>query len=159
MADYRVMGIIEATPRAERVIEDLAAAQFAHEDISILYLSPRELAEESDQSDVLKGAAAGSATGGTLGALAGLASFAIPGVGPVIGAGILGSATAGAAAGGVLGAWSQIGLEDDLAATYQESLEKGETIIAIDTPNPDRAADAEHILRDHDCSMVNTFQV
>ncbi len=160
MANYRVMAINNTHERLEQVVKDLTAAQFSQEDISVLYLSQKELAEESDKADVIKGAAAGGATAGTLGAVAaGLTAFLIPGLGPAIGAGILGTATASAAAGGVLGAFSQIGLGDDLASYYKEALQQGDIIFAIETPNPDRAADAEHILRGHGASMINTFQV
>jgi hypothetical protein len=160
MANYRVMGIAEDPGYVGRVVQDLKTRGFAEADISVLYPSPQQLAEDSDQKSIAKGAAGGATTGGTIGGvLAGLASFALPGIGPVIGAGILGTAMAGAAAGGVLGAFSQIGLADDLAASYQESLEQGDTIFAIETPDPDRAADAEHTLREHNFSLVNTFQV
>lgn len=160
MASYRVMGIAEDIQLVNQVVQDLGNNGFSQDSISILQPSPENLAAQTDQTQVAKGAAAGATTGGTLGGvLAGLAAFAIPGVGPVLGAGILGSAMAGAAAGGVMGAFSQIGLADDLAASYQESLEQGATIFAIETPDPDRAADAEHILRDHNFSLVNTFQV
>ena len=160
MANYRVMGIAENRPSVTQAFDQLMQKGFAQEDVSILHPSPEQLSEQSDQTEIAKGAAAGATTGGTIGGvLAGLAAFAIPGVGPVLGAGILGSAMAGAAAGGVMGAFSQIGLADDLAASYQESLEQGATIFAIETPNPDRAADAEHVLRNEGFSLVNTFQV
>ena len=160
MANYRVMGIAEDRQSVGKAFDQLAQEGFAQADISLLHPSPEQLSADSDQTQVAKGAAAGATTGGTLGGvLAGLAAFAIPGIGPVVGAGILGSAMAGAAAGGVMGAFSQIGLADDLAASYQESLEQGATIFAIETPNPDRAADAEHVLRDQGFSLVNTFQV
>ena len=160
MANYRVMGIAEDRSNVEKAVQALRNNEFAEADISVLYPSPEKLSDDTDQTSVAKGAAGGVATGGTIGGIiAGVASFAIPGIGPVIGAGILGSAMAGAAAGGVMGAFSQIGLADDLAASYQESLEQGDTIFAIETPNPDRAADAEHVLREHHFSLVNTFQV
>jgi hypothetical protein len=154
------MGIAEDRQSVTQAFEQLIQAGFAQADISILHPSPEQLSEDSTQTSVARGAAAGATTGGTLGGvLAGLAAFAIPGVGPVLGAGILGTAMAGAAAGGVVGAFAQIGLADDLAASYQESLEQGATIFAIETPNPDRAADAEHVLRNQGFSLVNTFQV
>lgn len=159
MASYRVIGISSDRSQAQRAYQQLGQRGFPAETISIMYLSPGELEEAEGRQEVAKGAAVGGATGGTIGAIAGLATVAIPGIGPVLAAGILGTAMAGTAVGGVLGAWSQIGLEDDLAEQYNRGLQSGDTVLAIDVPDPDDAATAEHIMRDQQLSLVNTFQI
>lgn len=159
MASYRVIGISSDRSQAEQAYRQLGQRGFPDQAISIMYLSPEDVKEQEGRQEVAKGAAVGGATGGTIGAIAGLATVAIPGIGPVLAAGILGSAMAGTAVGGVLGAWSQIGLENDLADQYDRGLRNGDTVLAIDVPDPDDAAAAEHIMRDNQLSLVNTFQV
>jgi hypothetical protein len=56
-----------------------------------------------DESGTAEGAGISSAVGGVGGLLAGLGAFAIPGIGPVVGAGWLAATLIGAAAGGVAG--------------------------------------------------------
>ena len=33
------------------------------------------------------------------------------------------------------------------------------SVVAVDTPNPDAGATVEHVLRRHQLSLVNTFQI
>lgn len=157
--EYRVIGILTDHTATQAVIQALRHHGVTEEDLGVLYRSPQEAQEDLERGNVAAGAAGGIAAGSAVGAIAGLASLAIPGVGPIIAAGIFGSTMAGAAAGGVLGAFSQIGFSNDLAATYKEAFDKGETVFAIDTPDPDAAQAVETLLRERNVEMVNTFQV
>ena len=159
MARYRVMGILTDRSALDGLMAQLQQAQVKPDDIGVLYASEQTVEAEKDRTDVAAGAAAGVTAGSVVGVVAGLMSFAIPGIGPALGAGILGSTVAGAAAGGVLGAFSQIGLGNDLAASYEQSLKDGETILAIDNDNADQAGAVETLLRERNIELVNTFQI
>ncbi|WP_110514223.1 hypothetical protein [Herpetosiphon llansteffanensis] len=159
MARYRVMGILTDRTALDGLMAQLQQAQVKPDDIGVLYASEQTVEAEKDRTDVAAGAAAGVTAGSVVGVVAGLMSFAIPGIGPALGAGILGSTVAGAAAGGVLGAFSQIGLGNDLAASYEQSLKDGETILAIDNDNADQAGAVETLLRERNIELVNTFQI
>ena len=80
-----------------------------------------------------------------LGAAAG---FMLPGVGPVIGAGILGStilgAIAGGATGGVVGALTGIGVSKDEAELDNREFEAGHVLVTVRAPG--REIEAHQIL-------------
>ncbi len=159
MARYRVMGILTDRTALDGLMAQLHQAQVKPDDIGVLYASDQAVEDKKDRTDVAAGAAAGATAGSVVGVVAGLMSFAIPGIGPALGAGILGSTVAGAAAGGVLGAFSQIGLGNDLAASYEQSFKDGETILAIDNDDADQAGVVETLLRERNIELVNTFQI
>lgn len=79
------------------------------------------------------GAGIGAAVGGVGGLLAGLGSFAIPGIGPVVGAGWLATtlvgAMAGGAAGGILGSLTEAGIDEGEAHVYAEGIRRGATLV------------------------------
>ena len=102
---------------ASRVVEDLQAAGLPEDDIGVISPShndPMENADTENSGDVIdrdrdgrddrsEAAGKGAAIGGAAGLIAGLGAIMIPGVGPVIAAGWIGSALAGILAGGVVG--------------------------------------------------------
>src|SRR5580658_3073270 len=88
-----VFGIYHTRNQAERAVDDLLAAGFSNDDISVLLPDnegSRDFAHEKN-TKAPEGATAGVTTGGviggTLGLLAGIGALAIPGVGPFIAAG------------------------------------------------------------------------
>lgn len=159
MARYRVMGILTDRAALDGLLQQLHQSDVKPDDIGVLYASEATVEAKQNRTEVAAGAAAGVTAGSVVGVVAGLMSFAIPGIGPALGAGILGSTVAGAAAGGVLGAFSQIGLGNDLAASYEQALKAGETILAIDNDNADQAGVVESLLRERNIELVNTFQI
>src|SRR5437870_5181510 len=90
---------------AQQAIQDLESNGFPRDSISILSnnVSAQRTAQVGEkESDVLlKGSTAGSIAGGIAGAALGLATLAIPGIGPVLAAGPLFAAFFGATAGSV----------------------------------------------------------
>lgn len=99
-------------------------------------------------SKALEGAGAGSAIGGTLGAIiGGIAaigtSVLLPGLGLVI-AGPLAAALAGAGAGGLtgglVGALVGSGIPEDRAAAYEEGINNGGMVVGVN-PRSDEDAD------------------
>jgi hypothetical protein len=98
---------------------------------------------EHDSEDAVtaeQGAAFGAASGGIIGALAGLGALAIPGIGPVIAAGPLIAALTGGAVGALAGAPTGglvAGLikthhiDDADAEVYAEGVRRGETLLTV----------------------------
>src|SRR5437016_940509 len=109
-----VLCIAKSEDQALRIINDLKAAGFSNNAISVLLPDregTRDFAHETHTKapeGAATGAVAGGVAAGVLGWLAGIGSLAIPGVGPLIAAGpimaALGGAAAGGAAGGLVGA-------------------------------------------------------
>lgn len=79
----------------------------------------------------------GGAAGASLGALAGAAVCAIPGIGPVLGVGSLAAAVTGAilggSAGGVSGSVVGLGVAEAAAALTRHHLRQGQAILLIAT--------------------------
>jgi uncharacterized protein (TIGR02271 family) len=105
----------------------------------------------------MKGAGTGAAIGGGLGLVAGLASLAIPGFGPVIAAGPIASALAGAgigaAAGGMIGALTHVGVPEHEAEYYAEGVRRGGVLVTVRAED-DRADDVADIMENHGAQDV-----
>src|SRR5574339_43781 len=104
-----VFCIVHNRAQAERIVDDLKAAGFSNNDISVLFpdkTGTRDFAHEQN-TKAPEGAAAGAGTGGVLGGalgwLVGIGALAIPGVGPFIAAGPIMAAWSGAAVGAAVG--------------------------------------------------------
>jgi hypothetical protein len=95
--------------------------------------------------DIGKGAATGGVLGAGAGVLAGLGMLAIPGLGPVVAAGWLAStavgaavgAAAGGATGGILGALKDAGHSDEDAHVYAEGVRRGGTLVSVKADEAD----------------------
>jgi hypothetical protein len=110
------------------------------------------------------GAAFGAASGGIIGALAGLGALAIPGIGPVIAAGPLIAALTGGAIGALAGAPTgglvaglihTHDLDAEDAELYAEGVRRGETLLTaqVDEAHVTRVRD---ILNKHNPTDVHT---
>jgi hypothetical protein len=75
--------------------------------------------------------------------------IAIPGIGPLVAAGVLATTLAGAAAGGVvgglLGALTNAGVSEEDAHVYAEGVRRGDTLVTVQVDET-RAAQAKSIL-------------
>lgn len=148
---------------AVAAVRDLEAAGFGHKDISLI--SGERAAREHRSFDpehpdnvhasqgLGAGAAIGAGVGGGASLIAGLGLLAIPGMGPVLGAGFLVSALAGAAAGamtgGMIGALQDdAGLSESEAHTVAETVRRGGSVVSVKAPD-DRRFHAEEILIRH----------
>jgi hypothetical protein len=91
------------------------------------------------------GAGAGAAVGAILGAAA---AIVLPGVGLVIAGPLaisLAGATLGGLSGGLLGSLLGIGIPEDQAKTYEEKINQGNILIAV---NPRSQTEAEKIIQE-----------
>lgn len=96
------------------------------------------------------GAAAGGILGGTAGLIVGLMGLAIPGIGPIVAAGplaaTLAGAGAGAVAGGLIGGLTGVGVPEEEAEIYAESVRRGGALVTVRAEDS-RATEAAKILR------------
>ncbi len=147
---------------AENAINALKASGFRGDQIGVAMrdrTAQGELIEDTG-SRAAEGAATGAVGGGLLGGivgfLVGVGALAIPGIGPVVSAGILttalgtAGATAvagagiGAAAGGLVGALVGMGIPEDEARYMEHGLREGNVLVTVNTG--ERAAQVAGIL-------------
>lgn len=151
-----VFGIVRDRQQASRVVDQLKAAGFSSDDVSVLLsdkTSTRDFAHEKN-TKAPEGAATGAATGGLLGGalgwLAGVGALAIPGAGPFIAAGplmaALGGGAIGAGAGGLVGALVGLGIPEYEAKRYEGKLREGHILVSVHSENGDETRRAKEIL-------------
>src|SRR5918994_5673752 len=147
-----VFGLAKNEAHAITILEQLKAAGFSSNDISVLFpdkTGTKDFAHEH-HTKAPEGAAAGAGTGGVLGGalgwLVGIGALAIPGLGPFIAAGpimaALSGAAAGAALGGITGALIGMGIPEYEAKRYEGKLKEGNLLISVhadDSTERDRA--------------------
>lgn len=138
--------------QARRAVAELEAADFSSNEISLIARSSDGTLqnEVSDASGAATGAEIGGVAGAGAGILAALGMLAIPGLGPVVAAGVLATtlvtATGGAVAGGLIGALTDFGVDREDAAVYEEGIRRGSSLVTVRTSD-DRWQVADQILR------------
>src|SRR5678810_118357 len=109
MSKKSVFCIASSRDQADRIVDQLKAANFSNNDISVLFPdkgTTKDFAHEKNTKapeGAVTGASTGGVVGGALGWIAGIGALAIPGVGPFIAAGPIMAALSGAAVGGATG--------------------------------------------------------
>jgi hypothetical protein len=99
-----VFCIAQTESQAANIVDQLKAAGFSNNDISVLFPDKRGTKDFAHEQNTKapEGAAAGAGTGGVVGGvfgwLVGIGALAIPGLGPFIAAGPIMAALSGAAA-------------------------------------------------------------
>jgi len=141
---------------AERAYKSVTDRGYTPEDVNLLmskdtrekYFSSDDSPKSELGNKALKGAGAGSAIGGTVGAIiavvAAAATLAIPGLniiaaGPIVAA--LTGAGAGGLAGGLIGALVGWGIPEEHAKAYESGLKEGGIVMGV---NPRTDEDAEY---------------
>jgi hypothetical protein len=150
-----IAAVFDDRQHAMSAIEDLKAAGFPDDEIGVA-LRDRDAADvvlEDTGNLAGEGAVSGAVSGGIIGTLigvlVGIGALLIPGVGPVIAGGILGSALAGAgigaASGGLIGALVGLGIPESEAAHLDTEFRAGGTIVTVNAFGRD--PEAVEILR------------
>jgi uncharacterized protein YjbJ (UPF0337 family) len=157
-ANNRVLtGMFRDRESAERAYNSVTSRGYTNDDVNLMmtdetrnkYFSDADANDEGLGSKALEGAGAGSAIGGTLGAIiGGIAAIGtnvlLPGLGLVV-AGPLAAALAGAGAGGLtgglVGALVGSGIPEDRAKEYEEGVKNGGIVMGV---NPRNDEDAEY---------------
>lgn len=104
-----------------------------------------------------EGSSFGAAIGGIAGAAVALSAIVIPGIGPIIAAGplvaLLGGATgaviggaAGAMTGGLAASLIHLGIADDEAEYYAESVRRGNALLTVNVESESEASKATDVL-------------
>ena len=152
-----VTRLFDSRTEAEAAVRDLEAAGIPTDRLSIIaadaragearsFTSERDADEGSETLEGAgQGAGVGAAIGGGVGLLAGLGALAVPGLGPVLAAGWLGTTIAGAATGaavggvtgGILGALKDAGVNEEDAHVYAEGVRRGGSIVSVRVDDDD----------------------
>jgi hypothetical protein len=157
VADKAVFGIAKSVAQAEQIANQLKAAGFSGDDISVLFPDKegtRDFAHEQHTKapeGAVAGAGTGTVVGGTLGWLVGIGSLAIPGVGPFIAAGpimaTLAGAAVGAATGGLAGALVGLGIPEYEAKRYEGKIREGNILISVHTDDGHEVDKAKDVFK------------
>ena len=146
--DYkRAAGLFYSREEAESAVRGLKDAGFDKERISVIARDADKVEGVQSTEDVGnkadEGAAAGALTGGALGGitglLVGLGALAIPGIGPILFAGVEATAIAttlaggaiGAATGGLVGALVGLGIPEEKAKVYNDRVSGGSFLVMV----------------------------
>jgi hypothetical protein len=152
-----VFGIYQNATQAEHTVDQLMAARFRSDDISVLLpdnKSTKDFAHEKNTKapeGTATGVTAGGAIGGTLGLLAGIGALAIPGVGPFIAAGPIMGALAGlgvgGAVGGLIGALVGLGIPEYEAKRYEGRIKEGGVLLSVHCDTSEEITRAKDVLK------------
>lgn len=161
------VGLFDRQEDLERVLNELKAGGFAPEQVSLVAKdrnTTREVVETTGMGGgegAGVGAVAGGITGGLLGWLVGIGALAIPGIGPIVAAGALattlGGAAIGAAAGGLIGALVDLGIPEEEATFYNESVGRGGMLLTVHANSDAQLYDANEVMRRNGGTEVRTY--
>ena len=164
-----IVGSFDSFEEAQEVLRELQQKGFSRDDISVIannatgkYSSQSAGAAQarSDKATTVSdtgantatGAAAGGVLGGAAGLVVGLMGLAIPGIGPIVAAGPIAAALAGAGvgavAGGLIGGLTGVGVSEDDASYYAESVRRGGALVTV-RADDSRADEAASAMRNH----------
>jgi hypothetical protein len=152
-----VFGIYQNGKQAERTVDDLLAARFSNDDISVLLpdnKGSKDFAHEKNTKapeGTTAGVTTGGVIGGTLGLLAGIGVLAIPGIGPFIAAGPIVTALAGlgvgGAVGGIIGALVGMGIPEYEAKRYEGHIKAGGVLLSVHCDTAEEIVRAKDVLK------------
>jgi len=158
MSKSSVICIATSESQAISIVDQLKAANFSANDISVLLpdqSGTRDFAHEQHTKapeGATSGGVVGGVLGGALGWLVGIGTLAIPGVGPFIAAGpimaALGGAAVGGAVGGIAGALIGMGIPEYEAKRYEGKIRNGNVLISVHTEDGDEIKRAKQIFHD-----------
>jgi hypothetical protein len=155
MADKAVFGIARTESQAVMIADNLKAAGFTANDLSVLFpdkQGTKDFAHEQHTKapeGAAAGAGGGAVLGGALGWIVGIGALAIPGLGPFIAAGpimaALAGAAGGAAVGGVTGALIGMGIPEYEAKRYEGKVKDGNILMSVHTDDSKERERAKEI--------------
>jgi hypothetical protein len=161
-----VFGLFQNAAQAEHTVNQLMAAHFRSDDISVLLpdnASTKDFAHEKNTKapeGTATGVTAGGAIGGTLGLLAGIGMLAIPGVGPFIAAGPIMGALAGlgvgGAVGGLIGALVGMGIPEYEAKRYEGKIKEGGVLLSVHCDTSAEIASAKDVLKHTGAQQISS---
>jgi len=132
-----VVGVFRDRASADRAVEELHRIGVRDDQIGFVMRGEGEEGTSDGDAHNRAGEAAtgGMLTGGLVGGAIAAAALFIPGVGPILAAGvastILGGAAAGGAIGGLLGMLTGSGIPDDEARYYEGEFNQGRILVTV----------------------------
>ena len=149
-----VIGVFENPAAAERALSGLREAGFVPDQVSVIARDTeatrtivRDTGMGDDDGAAGGGALAGAAAGGIIGWLVGISALVIPGIGPIVGAGVLASTLIGAAAGGLIGALAGLGVPEEDARHYETHVSEGRILLTVRAIGREQTDDARDIFQ------------
>jgi hypothetical protein len=149
--------IFPSRTEVERAVNDLTAAGFSNQDVSVLMADKsgtKDFAAEKNTKapeGTTTGAGIGGTIGGTIGLLAGIGAIAIPGVGPLIAAGPIMATLAGlgvgGAVGGMVGALVGMGIPEYEAKRYEGRVKDGGILVSVHCDSSEEVSRAKDVLK------------
>lgn len=166
----RTYGIFQSAITTEGALRELETVGFSRQQISLIAKQPDKLAVEAptpmeEATDV--GAVAGGAVGGTLGLIAGLGTVSIvPGLGPIVAAGVAAITLITTAAGGVVGATAGAllgglvgyGIPKEQAEIYRDRINQGQFFVMVEG-TPAESKRAEAVFMHWNAQELKTYEV
>lgn len=160
-----IVGIFADAVHAERALTGLREAGIRPEQLSVIARGAADRAALNEQGEDVEDVAGGAVTGGMIGGLAGfligISTLVIPGIGPIVGAGIiiatLAGAGIGAAAGGLVDALTSRGVPDAEAEGYQARVQEGRILLTVHADNDEEARSAQRLLRSRRGDAVRAY--
>jgi hypothetical protein len=171
-----VAGLFDTQDRAGNAIRDLQSLGVDPQRVSVIARDKQQAREIADETgaEVATGAATGAGLGALLGGatgwLVGIGALAIPGIGPIVAAGPIAAALGvagttaaagagiGVVAGGLVGALTGWGFSEAEARAYQEGIERGDILLAVEMPNDDTDR-VEDVFKRHGADHVDSGTV
>jgi len=164
---HTVVGVYDGPSHAEQALNGLKEAGFTPEQVSVVAKEKQDVKQMAEHSDMAgEGAATGAVTGGVLGGLTGflvgISAMVIPGIGPIVGTGILVATLAGAgigaAAGGLVGALTGQGVSEEDAKGYEESVRQGSILLTVQASSEAQADQAREVFERTGGGSVRGYQ-
>ncbi|MCM3764001.1 general stress protein [Neobacillus niacini] len=153
--EKNVVGVYDTEQEAIAAIDELLKRGYSQNEISVIGKHVNHVTEETGaavEESAATGAIAGGAIGGVTGLLAGAGALAIPGIGPLIAAGPIATsfvgAVTGAGLGGLTGALVGMGIPDEEAEYYENSIKEGKILVLVENGSDDHLNDRNY-LHDH----------
>ncbi|HEY0606025.1 MAG TPA: hypothetical protein VGD58_24085 [Herpetosiphonaceae bacterium] len=167
MPNINVIGVVNSDAVAEQLIANLRVAGYEQDQISLIMAQNEPVADPTQTDDAeaeglgetVAHAATGAIAGSGAGVLAGLATLAIPGIGPVIGTGVLLAMFGGMGAGigGLIGLYSSENEASQQFERYGVALREGQALVSVTVPDSDTAKQAEELLAAGGATNINSY--
>ena len=165
-----VISVFDDPSNAEDALNELRDSGFSPDQVSVVARDTRDgrdVVEHSGMGAETAGAGTGAllggVTGGILGWLVGIGALAIPGIGPIVAAGALatalGGAAVGALAGSLIGGLVGMGVPEDEARGYEESVRAGRILLTVSASSDNQAHQARTIFDRHNGANVRAYGV
>lgn len=166
---HTVVGVFDGPKHAEEALMGLKAQGFTPAQVSVVAQDKQDVRQMAEGTEMAggEGAAAGAVTGGVLGGVAGflvgISALVIPGIGPIVGTGIivatLAGAGIGAVAGGLVGALTAQGVDENDAREYEGHVKQGSILLTVHADSTQQEQQAREVFNSVQGGSVRSYAV